>query len=87
MRTILWFIYFWAYLVAVLPKFYRCKKLTAQGRIKESDAIMEEAVRKWARRLLKAAGVKVEITGLENIWEENLPIRKLRRCLAKMKIV
>ena len=67
MRTILWFIYFWAYLVAVLPKFYRCKKLTAQGRIKESDAIMEDAVRKWARRLLKAAGVKVEITGLENI--------------------
>lgn len=67
MRTIIWFIYFWCYLVAVLPKLHKCKKLTAQGRIAESDAIVEVEVRKWARRLLRLAGVKVEITGLENV--------------------
>lgn len=28
MRTIIWFIYFWGYLLAVLPKTHRMKKLT-----------------------------------------------------------
>ena len=67
MRTIIWFLYFWCYLVAVLPLMHQCKKLTAQGRVAESDAKMRKAVRNWARRLLKLAGVKVEISGLENI--------------------
>lgn len=67
MRTIIWFIYFWLYMIAVLPKLRKCKKLTAQGNIQASDAIMEVEVRKWARRLLKLAGVKLEISGLEQI--------------------
>lgn len=67
MRTIIWFLYFWCYLVAVLPLMHQCKKLTAQGRVAESDAKMRKAVRNWARRLLKLAGVKVEISGMENI--------------------
>lgn len=69
MRTVIWFIYFWCYLVVLLPRMRKCKKLAAQGRIAECDAIVEVEVRKWARRLLKLAGVKVEITGLENVPE------------------
>lgn len=69
MRTVIWFIYFWCYLVVLLPRMHKCKKLTAQGRVAECDAIVEVEVRKWARRLLKLAGVKVEISGLENVPE------------------
>ena len=69
MRTIIWFIYFWGYLLAVLPKTHRMKKLTQAGKIEERDAIVTEAVQKWSRRLLKLAGVKVTVQGLENIPE------------------
>lgn len=44
MRTIIWFIYFWGYLLAVLPKTHRMKKLTQAGKIEERDAIVTEAV-------------------------------------------
>lgn len=67
MRTILWFLYFWLYLVALLPKMHRAKKLEAQGRRDLADAITEREVRKWASALLKAAGAKVKVEGLENI--------------------
>lgn len=67
MRTIIWFIYFWGYLIAVLPKIHRLKKLTQAGKIEERDALVSQAVQKWSRRLLKLAGVKVTVQGLENI--------------------
>ncbi|HIT53070.1 MAG TPA: 1-acyl-sn-glycerol-3-phosphate acyltransferase [Candidatus Fimivicinus intestinavium] len=67
MRTIIWFLYFWGYLIAVLPKIHRAKKLTKAGKIAERDALVSQAVQKWSRRLLKLAGVKVVVHGLENI--------------------
>ena len=70
MRTLIWFIFFWIYLFAVLPKLQRCKKLTAQGRIGESDAIMQVEVRKWARSLLRLAGADIQVTGLEHVPQE-----------------
>lgn len=69
MRTIIWFIYFGCYLIAVLPKLHRVKKLTEAGKIEERDAIVAQAVQNWSRRLLKLAGVKVTVRGLENIPE------------------
>lgn len=70
MRTIIWFIYFWAYLVALLPKLRRAKKFAAAGESKKADEITLPAVQKWARSLLKLAGVKLNITGLENVPDE-----------------
>lgn len=67
MRTIIWFIYFGCYLIAVLPKLHRVKKLTKAGKIEERDALVTQTVRNWSRRLLKLAGVKVTVQGLEHI--------------------
>lgn len=67
MRTILWFLYFWLVLPCYLPALRRLKKLDAAGKIEERDQLMEASVSRWARSLLKVAGVKVTITGKENI--------------------
>lgn len=69
MRTIIWFIYFWGYLIAVIPKLHRAKKLTQAGKIEERDALMSHLVQNWSRRLLRLAGAKVTVCGLENIPE------------------
>lgn len=69
MRTIIWFIYFWGYLIAVLPKLYRAKKLTQAGKTQERDALVAHLVQNWSRRLLRLAGAKVTVQGLENIPE------------------
>ena len=67
MRTIIWFIYFWGYLLLALPKMKKAQRLQAAGELDARDALVEGMVQKWARSLLRLAGVTVEITGLENI--------------------
>lgn len=67
-RTILWFLYFWLYLIAVLPRFWRAKWLDKHGRDAERDALVHRLVRHWARSLIWAAGADVSVSG-----EENLP--------------
>ena len=67
MRTIIWFIYFWGYLLFALPKMKRAQKTAAAGDLDARDTLVEPMVQKWARSLLRLAGVTVEITGLENI--------------------
>lgn len=67
MRTIIWFLYFWGYLLLALPKMKKARRLEAAGELDARDALVEPTIRKWARSLLKLAGVTVEITGLENI--------------------
>lgn len=69
MRTIIWFIYFWGYLLFALPKMKKAKKLAAAGDLDARDALVEPEVQRWARSLLRLAGVTVEVTGLENIPE------------------
>lgn len=66
-RTTIWFIYFFLYLIFVLPKTSKLKKLTEQGKIQERDAYLRKTVYKWATRLMRLAGVKVNITGKENL--------------------
>ena len=68
MRTIIWFIYFGA-ICSQSCQNAPHEKLTQAGKIEERDAIVTEAVQKWSRRLLKLAGVKVTVQGLENIPE------------------
>lgn len=67
MRTIIWFIYFGLYLVVLCPKLLWAKKLTRDGKQEQADAVILPAVGRWARSLVKLAGAKVEITGLENV--------------------
>ena len=70
MRTILWFIYFWLYLLAVLPYNLYVKSKIKQGKKEEIAPLVENIVKKWANRLLKAAGVTVHVTGTEYIPQE-----------------
>lgn len=67
MRTIVWFLYFWLYLLAVIPLMKKADKLLAEGRIDEHREMINREVKKWASALLKLAGVTVEVEGIEHI--------------------
>ena len=66
-KTILWFTYFWLYLIFALPKLKRAQRLNAAGELEARDRIVEPTIQRWARSLLRLAGVTVEVSGLENI--------------------
>lgn len=68
MRTIVWMIYFWTYLLAVYPKGRRIKHLRKIGEYEKAEQLLTLVIQKWANRLLRAAGVTIRIRG-----EENLP--------------
>ena len=66
MRTIIWYIYFWIYLLCLLPKY-----ILITLRYKKGEDVAEsvdQVASKWARSLVKLAGGKVTVVG-----EENLP--------------
>lgn len=71
LRTILWFLYFWLYLLAILPWQWRAASLRKQGKTEEHDVLTGQIVHKWARRLLAAAGAKITVEGLEHLPEGN----------------
>ncbi len=66
MRTVLWVIYLVLYLICAIPEMLRCQYLQRKGDFAAARRITEGCVRKWARCMLKAAGVTVEVHGLEN---------------------
>lgn len=67
MRTFIWFVYFWSYLLFHLPTLHRGLKAQKAGNITEADAIAKEHVSHWFNRLLALAGVEVTVTGQENL--------------------
>ena len=72
MHTIVWFAYFWLYLIAVYPLLLWARHLRRRGDILRHDAIVFAVIHKWARRLLKAAGAKITVQGLENLPPDNV---------------
>ncbi|MBQ1234179.1 MAG: 1-acyl-sn-glycerol-3-phosphate acyltransferase [Oscillospiraceae bacterium] len=66
-RTIYWFVYFWLYLICVLPVYFRLKSMAKKGQTEQVQQIVDREVSKWARSLIKLAGGKVTVEGLENI--------------------
>lgn len=67
MHTIAWFLYFWLYLLAVLPLFWRARRLERRGKTARHDALVRRVVGRWARRMLWAARARVTVDGLENL--------------------
>jgi len=67
MRTILWFIYFWAYVICLLPQYVRVRRMAKAGDIAAHDALTRKVARKWARRMVKAGGGTVSTKGLEHM--------------------
>ena len=70
MRTIIWFIYFWMSLLFVFPPMIRAGMARKHGDIAKCDKITGFWVPRWANSLLKLAGVKVTVTGIENLPDE-----------------
>jgi len=66
-RTIIWFIYFWLYLLVLIPGLVKANRLQRQRRIEELDAYTSKQVGRWARSLLRVAGAKITVQGTENI--------------------
>lgn len=70
MRTFLWFIYFWIYLIAIEPTLIKVNRLAKMGKTTELDQLTAHTAKQWARSLIKFAGVKVVTTGEEKIPSE-----------------
>lgn len=67
MRTIIWFLYFWLYLILVLPEYWRVCRMGKQGKTEQHNRLVRTHVNNWAGRLLRLAGADITTTGKENI--------------------
>lgn len=68
-RTVIWFVYFWVYLLVLYPEMKKVERLEREGKTAEHDALASKHVTKWARSLLRLAGAKITIRGEEHIPE------------------
>ena len=66
-RTIIWFIWFAISLIISIPFVFRVNYLIKKDRIKESKKLIHKCTSLWAKSLLKIAGVKINVNGIENI--------------------
>ena len=66
-RTIVWFVYFWLYLIKIMPAYFKANRFLKEGKIKERDILVNSIASKWAKDLLKLAGAKVTVIGGENV--------------------
>lgn len=67
MRTILWHIYFWSYMLFRWPVQRKGLKQLRAGNWEASDRLAEQFVPDWANRMMRKAGVTIETYGQENI--------------------
>lgn len=70
LRTIIWFIYFWGYLIIILPNLIRVRALHRAQKIEQRDREADRIVKKWGRSMVNISGSKVIVTG-----EEHIPLR------------
>ncbi|SDN74418.1 lysophospholipid acyltransferase family protein [Alkalicoccus daliensis] len=63
-RTGLWFVYFMIYLLVISPGIKKAEMMYKKDKNKAGDYVKGKAER-WSRRLLKLAGARLEIRGLE----------------------
>lgn len=66
LRTIVWFLYFFGALVALIPKMRTAQRKKAAGDA-DAKAYIDKYVCQWAGTLVKLAGVTVTVRGRENI--------------------
>ncbi|MDO4173301.1 MAG: lysophospholipid acyltransferase family protein, partial [Eubacteriales bacterium] len=69
LHTIVWAIYFILYLIAVSPAMLYCKHQIKKGKREQVEPLIKRMAYRWAKRLLWAAGAKIEVTGTKNIPE------------------
>ena len=66
LRTIVWFLYFFGALTALMPQMMHAQRKKARGDA-DAKAFIHRYVRMWAGALLRIAGVTVTVKGQENI--------------------
>lgn len=66
-RSIIWYIFFFLSLLISIPGMIKSKMLDKKGLKKEREAQVHKSTSRWARSLLKLAGVKVIVHGAENL--------------------
>jgi len=69
-RTAIWFIYFWFDFLFKIPNLYYAKKLKKGNKDSELEIYLDKISKKWSNDLLKIAGIKVKVIGMENIPED-----------------
>lgn len=67
MRTFIWFVYFWGYMLLHMSALRRGLKALKSNDFATADAIARKHVPHWCNRLLKLAGTEVTVSGRENI--------------------
>lgn len=67
LRTIVWFIYFFGKLISIIPAMLKAQKLQKMGDKEGVSALIDKNAVVWARTLMRIAGARVTVTGLENI--------------------
>lgn len=67
LHSIIAFIRFAAYLIGSKKYLKIVKKLDAEGKIAERDALVKEQVAEWTKLVIKLTGSTVEVKGAENI--------------------
>lgn len=67
LRTIIWFIWFGVSLIISTPFIFLSMYLDKKGRTSQKNALVYKVGNVWASSLLKVAGVKVTVYGIENI--------------------
>jgi 1-acyl-sn-glycerol-3-phosphate acyltransferase len=66
-RTIIWYLYFWTYMLCTIPALMRAKRLERENNIEEKDKLVYQIARNWAKSLVELSGSTVEVKGQENI--------------------
>ena len=66
-RTIIWVIYLALYLIYSLPTLWKMKRIDKSMHVEERDQLSGALPKRWSRSLVKLAGAKVNVEGLENV--------------------
>lgn len=67
LRTIVWFVFFWFCQIASIPFLVVYLLLAALRLRRPCDRLLECVVRIWAKLMIRSAGIRVQVSGQENL--------------------
>lgn len=67
LRSIVWFVYFFGYLIYSLPTIKKVEKIDTPMTVEEKDTLMHQKPKHWAKTLVKLTGSHIEVVGQEKI--------------------
>lgn len=69
LRTIVWFIYLWGYMLFLIPSYFKANALVKAGHQEEVDRYTAKIAGLWSKRLLAVAGCRVRTTFISPLPE------------------